>query len=410
MKMTLTERFLKYVKIDSQSDEYSDNTPTTEKQFNIAKELVADLKEIGCTDAVCDSHCYVYAHIPATKGYENRPAIGFIGHMDTSPDFSGTGVNPIVTENYNGKDLPLGSGRTLKVSDFPDLKKLKGRTLITSDGSTLLGADDKAGVTEIICAAEKIIKENIPHGKICICFTPDEETGGGTKCFDLEKFGADFAYTLDGEIEGEIVCENFNAAHASFEISGFNVHPGSAKNTMKNASQIAFEINSMLPSGERPEYTEHYEGFYHLCHMSGNVESAKLEYIVRDHDSNRFEARKKTLIHIEALINEKYGKGTVKLELRDQYRNMAEIIERKENRHLIENAVKAIKAVGLKPVKEPIRGGTDGAALSFLGLPCPNLGTGGYAFHGPYEHCTVEGMQLCSDIAVEIAKLYAEKK
>lgn len=406
--MTLTERFLKYVKIDSQSDEYAESTPTTEKQFNMAKELAKDLKEIGCADAEYDSHCYVYAHIPATIGYEDKKAIGFIGHMDTSPDFNGANVSPRIIENYNGKDVALGSGRTLKVSDFPSLKKLKGKTLITTDGSSLLGADDKAGVTEIICAVERIIKESIPHGKICICFTPDEETGGGTKCFDLKKFGADFAYTLDGETEGEIVCENFNAAHAIFEISGFNVHPGTAKNTMKNASQIAFEINSMLSSGERPEHTEHYEGFYHLCHMSGNVEAAKLEYIIRDHDASRFEARKKTMLHIEEYINEKYGKDTVKLDLKDQYRNMIEIISKKENCHLEENAIKAIKAVGLKPIKEPIRGGTDGATLSFMGLPCPNLGTGGYAFHGPYEHCTVEGMQLCSDIAVEIVKIYSK--
>ncbi len=351
--------------------------------------------------------CYVYGVIPPISGYEKIPAIGFIAHMDTSPDFSGQNVNPQFIPEYDGKDVRLSqSGRMLSVERFPHLTSLKGRTLITTDGTTLLGADDKAGIAEILTACERILTENIPHGKICIAFTPDEEIGKGADHFDIERFGADFAFTIDGGEEGEINFENFNACDAKFEINGVNVHPGSAKNVMVNASLVAFEINSMLPSGEIPGNTEDYEGFFHLCDMEGKVEKARLRYIVRDHSKEIFESKKETLRLIGKLINEKYGDGTVELDITDQYSNMAEVV--KPHFHLIKTAQIAMKNVGLIPVTVPIRGGTDGARLSFMGLPCPNLCTGGYAYHGPFEHITAEGLENCTNLIVEIVNLYAK--
>ena len=289
---------------------------------------------------------------------------------------------------------------------FSHLKNLKGRTLITTDGTTLLGADDKAGISEILTACERIIKENIPHGKICIGFTPDEEVGRGADLFDVKNFGADFAYTIDGGIEGELSYENFNAASAQVEIKGVSVHPGSAKNTMINAANVAIEFNSMLPSGERPEYTENYEGFYYLERFNGSTEKASMNYILRDHDMNKLQAKKDTLLLVEKLLNEKYGENTVKVTIKDQYKNMVEHI--KPCFHLIENAKKAMETLGVKPIVEPIRGGTDGATLSYMGLPCPNLGTGGHAFHGEYEHITAEAMDICTNIILEIVKIYAK--
>lgn len=407
--MRAYERLLKYVKINTKSDENSTTVPTTAIQFDLAKVLVEELKTLGCEKVKVDENCYVYAEIPAGEGCENAPAIGFIAHMDTSPDFSGEGVNPQIHENYDGGDIVLGdSGRVLSVKTFPHLPTLKGRTLITTDGTTLLGADDKAGLAEIMTLAERIITENIPHGKICIGFTPDEEVGSGADHFDVKGFGADYAYTVDGGSEGSLEYENFNAAGARFTVNGVNVHPGSAKNVMVNAILVAMEINSMLPSADVPSKTEGYEGFFHATDMSGDVEKATISYIVRDHSAEMFEARKTILRHIEKTLNEKYGEGTVVLELRDQYRNMYEMIL--PAKHLVDNAILAAERCGLTPTVEPIRGGTDGARLSYMGLPCPNLGTGGYAFHGPFEHITVEGMDGATNMLAEIVKIYSEIK
>lgn len=404
--MRAYERMLNYVKVWTTSDSSSETVPSTSRQFDLAKLLVEEMKELGIEDAHVDEKCYVYGTIPATKGYENKAKLGFIAHLDTSEDISGQNVNPQIIENYNGEDIVLGdSGRVIRVSDFPHLEGFKGRTLITTDGTTLLGADDKAGIAEIMTAIERIQKENIPHGKICIGFNPDEEIGTGAHNFDVEKFGADYAYTLDGWLEGQIEYENFNASSATFEIKGINVHPGSAKDIMVNSQLIAMEINAMLPN-ETPANTEGYEGFYHLMSTVGSVENSKLSYIVRDHDADKFDKRNEFLRSIEKTMNEKYGEGTVTLTIKEQYRNMKEKIE--PCMHLIDNAKKAIKSVGLEPTVDAIRGGTDGAQLSFKGLPCPNLGTGGAAYHGACEHISVEGMDKVVDIVVELVKIYSE--
>lgn len=403
--MRAYERMLNYIKIWTTSDSSSESVPSTSRQFDLARILVEEMKKLGIEDAHVDDKCYVYGTLPAKKGYEDKTKLGFIAHLDTSEDMSDQNVNPQIIENYDGKDINLGeSGRVIKVSDFEHLKDFKGRTLITTDGSTLLGADDKAGIAEIMTAIEIIQKENIPHGKISIGFNPDEEIGTGAHNFDVKKFAADFAYTVDGGLEGQIEYENFNASSALFEIKGINVHPGSAKDIMVNSQLIAMEINSMIPN-ETPANTEGYEGFYHLIESLGTVEYSKLNYIVRDHDAEKFEERNKFLKNIEKTINEKYGEDTVTLTIKEQYRNMKEKIE--PCMHLIENAKKATKAVGLEPTVDAIRGGTDGAQLSFKGLPCPNLGTGGAAYHGVYEHISVEGMDKVVDILVELVKIYA---
>ena len=403
--MRAYERMLNYIKIWTTSDSSSESVPSTSRQFDLARILVEEMKKLGIEDAHVDDKCYVYGTLPAKKGYEDKTKLGFIAHLDTSEDMSGQNVNPQIIENYDGKDINLGeSGRGIKVSDFEHLKDFKGRTLITTDGTTLLGADDKAGIAEIMTAIEIIQKENIPHGKISRGFNPDEEIGTGAHNFDVKKFAADFAYTVDGGLEGQIEYENFNASSALFEIKGINVHPGSAKDIMVNSQLIAMEINSMIPN-ETPANTEGYEGFYHLIESLGTVEYSKLNYIVRDHDAEKFEERNKFLKNIEKTINEKYGEDTVTLTIKEQYRNMKEKIE--PCMHLIENAKKATKAVGLEPTVDAIRGGTDGAQLSFKGLPCPNLGTGGAAYHGVYEHISVEGMDKVVDILVELVKIYA---
>lgn len=403
--MRAYERMLNYIKIWTTSDSSSESVPSTSRQFDLARILVEEMKKLGIEDAHVDDKCYVYGTLPAKKGYEDKTKLGFIAHLDTSEDMSGQNVNPQIIENYDGKDINLGeSGRVIKVSDFEHLKDFKGRTLITTDGTTLLGADDKAGIAEIMTAIEIIQKENIPHGKISIGFNPDEEIGTGAHNFDVKKFAADFAYTVDGGLEGQIEYENFNASSALFEIKGINVHPGSAKDIMVNSQLIAMEINSMIPN-ETPANTEGYEGFYHLIESLGTVEYSKLNYIVRDHDAEKFEERNKFLKNIEKTINEKYGEDTVTLTIKEQYRNMKEKIE--PCMHLIENAKKATNAVGLEPTVDAIRGGTDGAQLSFKGLPCPNLGTGGAAYHGVYEHISVEGMDKVVDILVELVKIYA---
>ena len=405
--MRAYERFLNFVKIHTTSDENSNTTPSTRRQFDLAEILAEEMKKLGEKDVRVDENCYVYGAIPATPGYEDKPAIGLIAHLDTAPDFCGEHVNPQIYRNYNGEDVTLGdSGKVLSVKTFPHLKELKGRTLITTDGTTLLGADDKAGIAEIMTVAEELLKGTMPHGKICIAFTPDEEVGSGADKLDIPAFGAQYAYTADGGCENEIVYENFNASEAVFKIRGFNIHPGEARNKMINAALVGMEINSMLPNLETPAHTELYEGFFHLCEMEGTVENATLQYIIRDHSAASFEARENTLRHIEKIMNEKYGQGTVKLEIHEQYRNMIEKVA--PCMQLVDYAKDAIRELGMEPNTDPIRGGTDGAQLSFRGLPCPNLGTGGYAFHGPYEHITAEGMDTAVHVMLGILKRFAQ--
>lgn len=405
--MKAYERLLKYARIWTTSDEESTTSPTTSRQFDLAKQLVEEMKEIGIEDAYMDEFGYVYGHIPATPGYEDRTAIGFIAHMDTAPDYSGENVNPQIIENYDGNDVSLGtSGKVLSVAEFPSLKTLAGRTLITTDGTTLLGADDKAGIAEIMTVAEELIQENIPHGKVSISFTTDEEVGSGAKHMDLEVFGAPYAYTVDGGPEGEIQFENFNAASADFYVHGVNVHPGEAKGIMKNSQKIAMEIQGMLPVDEAPEYTEGYEGFFHLMEMTGTVEETKMSYLIRDFDSESYENRKELLQNITETVNKKYGEGTVELKLNDSYRNMREKIE--PCMELIDYAKKACEMADVKADIAPIRGGTDGARLSFVGIPCPNLGTGGYGFHGAFEHISAEGMDKAAAIIKNIILQFAK--
>ena len=405
--MKAYERLIKYAKVWTTSDEESTTSPTTKRQFDLAEMLVEEMKEIGIEDAHMDEYGYVYGHIPATPGYEECTPIGFIAHMDTAPDYSGEHVNPQLIKNYDGSDVVLGtSEKVLTVSEFPALKTLAGRTLITTDGTTLLGADDKAGIAEIMTVAEELIQGEIPHGKVSIGFTTDEEVGSGAEHMDLEKFGAPYAYTVDGGPEGEIQFENFNAASAEFYVHGVNVHPGEAKGIMKNSQKIAMEIQSMLPEKEAPEYTEGYEGFFHLMEMTGTVEETKMSYLIRDFDSVSYESRKVLLQNITEDMNKKYGAETVELVLKDSYRNMREKIE--PCMELIDYAKNACKMAGVEADVAPIRGGTDGARLSFVGLPCPNLGTGGYGFHGAFEHITAEGMEKAAEIIKNIIVQFAE--
>ena len=403
--MRAYERLLKYVKVWTTSDPESGTHPSTMRQFDLAHQLVQELKDLGLTDAHVDEHCYVYATLPATPGQESAKPLGFISHMDTTDDASGENVNPQIHPNYDGGKVVLpATGTVLDPAQFPFLTEMKGQTLITTDGSTLLGADDKAGVSEIMTMLERVITEKRPHGKLCIGFTPDEEIGEGASLFDVEGFGAAYAYTVDGEDAGEISYENFNAAAAVVTVHGFSVHPGSAKNTMINAQNVAMEFHAALPAFSRPEHTEGREGFFHLTSMVGDVTTAKLGYIVRDHDAAKFAARKAQMEHIAACLNEHYGEGTVELEIRDSYFNMLEKIQ--PHFHLVENARKAICAAGLEPIETPVRGGTDGATLSYMGLPCPNLGTGGFNFHGPCECITAEKMDQCTEILLNLVDLY----
>lgn len=395
--MRAYERFLNYVKVPTASLDGVDQVPSTQRQFDLSRLLAKEMEELGLEGVYVDEHAYVYGYIPASQGMEDKPCIAFNAHIDTVSVYDGEHVKPQVIENYDGGAVELGnSGKTLTPEQFPDLKAALGKTLITTDGTTVLGADDKAGIAEIMTAAERIIKEKLPHGRISLCFSPDEEVGNGGELMDLQRLGADFGFTVDGDDVNEINYETFNAAGAYWEINGFSVHPGSAKDTMINANLVAMEINSMLPAGDVPSKTENYQGFFHLTDMSGNVERANLEYIIRDHDPAIFEARKETMRHIEELINTKYGENTAKLTIKEQYRNMAILL--KDRMDIIALAEEAIRKRGLEPVSVPMRGGTDGACLSFRGLLCPNLGTGGHAFHGPYEHITAESM----DAAVEI--------
>jgi len=409
MKEKLLERFLNYVSIDTQSDPNSTTYPSTTKQFEIARLLVDELLQIGLDDAKVDKYGYVTATLPANTD-KDIPAIGFLAHYDTSPDMSGKDVKPQVIKNYDGKDVILNAGSNLvmKVVDFPELAKYKGQTLITTDGTTLLGADDKAGIAEIITAIEHLASNPlIKHGTIKVGFTPDEEISRGVDHFDVKSFGADYAYTFDGSEVGELEYENFNAASAKVKIQGRNVHPGYAKNKMINSMIIGYELNNMLPVSERPEFTEHYEGFFHLNKFDGTVEKTELQYIIRDHDAQKFERRKEILAQVTDFLNQKYGIGTVVLEMNDQYYNMREKVE--PDYHIVEIAEQAMRDLGIMPKIKPIRGGTDGSRLSYMGLPCPNIFAGGHNFHGKYEFIPLESMEKATKVILKIINLYYEK-
>ena len=409
MKKEVFERFLKYIKIDTQSDDTSDTYPSTKKQFDLAKVLQKELQEMGLKDISLDEHCYLMATLPANTT-KKIPTIGFIAHMDTCPDMSGANINPQIIQNYDGKDIVLNKEKNiiLAVSEFPELAEYKGQTLITTDGNTLLGADDKAGVAEIMTAIQYLVNHpEIKHGDIRVGFTPDEEIGRGVDKFDVKKFDAAFAYTLDGGGIGELEYENFNAAHAKVIFNGQNIHPGYAKNKMINALILAMEFNGMLPVNERPEFTQDYEGFYHLIKMEGAVENASIQYIIRDHDRKKFEAKKVFMQQTVDYMNKKYRENTVVLEMKDQYYNMREQVEK--TFHVVENVQKAMEELGIVPKIVPIRGGTDGARLSFMGLPCPNLFAGGHNFHGKMEYVSVESMEKAVQLVLKIIDIYSSK-
>ncbi len=407
-KQSLIDRFIRYVKIDTQSDDtVSDRFPSTEKQLVLSNLLVKELKELGLTDVTIDEFGYVMATVPSNID-KKVPTIGFLAHVDTAPDMPGKNVNPRFVENYDGKDIQLNTEVAITVKDFPELKHYVGQTLIVTDGTTLLGADDKAGLAEIMTAVEYMVSNpSFKHGPIRIGFTADEEVGRGVDHFDVKRFNADFGYTLDGGAIGELEYENFNAAGAKISIQGRNIHPGYAKDKMLNAIHIAQEFNAMLPSQERPEHTVGYEGFYHLIKIDGAVESATFQYIIRDHCRDKFEARKAFMQNVASYLNTKYGGGVVTLEIKDQYYNMREKVE--PVYHVVETAVKAMEAVGVKPLVKPIRGGTDGARLSYMGLPCPNLFAGGENFHGKHEYVPVESMVKASEVMLKIIEMYAAK-
>lgn len=406
----LTDRFIRYVKIDTQSDDtVSDRYPSTQKQLQLSNMLLKELKELGISDATIDEYGYVMGTVPANTD-KKLPTIGFLAHVDTSPDMSGANVKPRFVEQYDGSEMVLNKDLnvTLSPKDFPELKNYIGKTLIVTDGTTLLGADDKAGVAEIMTAVEYMVNNpQFKHGPIRIGFTVDEEVGRGVDHFDVKKFKADFAYTLDGGAIGELEYENFNAAGAKITIQGRNIHPGYAKDKMVNAILVAMEFNSLLPANQRPEHTQGYEGFYHLIKMDGTVENATFQYIIRDHNREKFEALKAFITKVTEFINMKYGEGTATLEMKDQYYNMREQVE--PVFHIVETAVKAMELVGVKPLVKPIRGGTDGARLSYMGLPCPNLFAGGENFHGKHEYVAVESMVKATEAMLKIIELYAKK-
>ncbi len=400
------ELFLEYVQIDTESAEESTTMPSTMKQHDLAALLEKQLQEMGAEEIVYDKeHCYVYASIPATAGCEDAPVIGFIAHMDTSPAVTGAGVKPRIIENYDGRDIVLNEEKqvVMRVADFPDLASCQGKRLIVTDGTTLLGADDKAGVAEIMAMASWLLQHpEIAHGKVRIGFTPDEEVGAGADHFNVELFGADYAYTVDGGPLGEMEFENFNAAGAKVSVHGRSVHPGSAKDKMRNAILMAQEFQSMLPVAENPMYTCGYEGFYHLDTLHGNVEEAVAEYIIRDHDRVKFEKKKEHFLRIAGYLNEKYGAGTFEIDMKDSYYNMREVIEK--NMFIIEQAKEAMAQLDVEPSVSPIRGGTDGARLSFMGLPCPNLCTGGRNAHGKYEYACIDDMETIVKLLVRIVE------
>ena len=403
--MNVTERFLKYVSFHTTSDQASTTTPSTDNQKVLAAELVKEMKEMGIADAQMDQYGYVYGTIEATKGCEDKPYIGLISHMDTSDAISGKDVKARIVKNYDGKDIVLNEEKNIimRTKEFSHMADYVGQDLIVTDGTTLLGADDKAGIAEILTLAEQLMNnKDIPHGRIRIGFTPDEEIGAGADHFDVERFNADFAYTVDGGKLGELEYENFNAAGAKVIVHGVNIHPGEAKNKMRNAILMGIEFNSMLPANEIPSCTEGYEGFQHISSISGNEEETVLEYIIRDHDKEKFNEKKATFEKVTAYLNDKYGEGTFELSLKDNYFNMKEKIV--NHMEIVDRAEAAMKKVGVEPIIVPIRGGTDGARLSFMGLPCPNLSTGGHNFHGRYEYIPVQSMEKMVQILQEIIK------
>ena len=410
MKEKILERFLRYIAIDTASDPDSESQPSTQKQLNLSRLLVKELKEMGIENASLDEFGYVMATIPSNlPGNKKVPTIGFIAHVDSAPDAPGANINPQIVKNYDGNDIVISKEKnmTMKVEEFPELAAYKGQTIITTDGNTLLAADDKAGVAEIMAAAEYIMNHpEFQHGTVKIGFTPDEEVGRGVDKFDVKKFGADYAYTMDGGQIGELEYENFNAASAKIYIQGRNIHPGYAKNKMINAINLASEFNAVLPVEQRPEFTQDYEGFYHIIRFEGTVEYAAIQYIIRDHDAIAFEAKKCFIEETITFMNKKYGEGTFRLEMKDQYYNMRKQIE--PHYHIIEKATKAMEMAGLTPLIKPIRGGTDGARLSFMGLPCPNIFAGGHNFHGRYEYIPLESMEKATEVILNVIKLYAQ--
>ena len=405
--MRAYERLLHYVSFGTQSDHTSETVPSTASQKVLAADLVEEMKKIGIADAFVDDKGYVYGSIPATKGKEDKPVIGFIAHMDTAEDASGDNIRAKVVE-YNGGDILLNEEKQIYLTEkeYPSIKKYVGQHLMVTDGTTLLGADDKAGVAEIMTAVETVIREGRPHGKLCIGFTPDEEIGRGANYFDVKGFGAQFAYTVDGGELGELEYENFNAGSANVQVNGLSIHPGSAKNAMLNASLLAMEFHQMLPVEQNPRYTEGYEGFFHLSEMKGHVEQAELDYIIRDHDRERFEEKKALFADCAARLNEIYGDGTAEAQINDSYYNMKEKVL--PHFHLIERAENAFRANGVEPQCVPIRGGTDGARLSWDGLPCPNLSTGGYNYHGVREWIPADSLEAMTNVLVTLTESFAE--
>ena len=406
--MKVQERFLKYISVDTTSDPSSDTFPSTGSQLDFAALLVEEMKEMGLQDVSCDENGYVFGTLPATITDYHGPVLGFIAHMDTAPASSGANIRPRTIENYDGKDILLNEETHMIMSpaDFENLRQYQGQDLIVTDGTTLLGGDDKAGLAEILTAAEFLLAHpEIPHGTIRIGFTPDEEIGQGADRFDVKRFGADFAYTMDGGECGELEYENFNAASAMVEITGLSIHPGSAKNKMKNALSIAMEFENLMPSAQKPEHTECREGFIHLDSMNGSVEYASMEYIIRDHDKTLFQQKKEVMEHAAAYLNQKYGDGTIDLQIEDSYFNMKEKIE--PHMHLIDSVLSVYEKLDIQPKVVPIRGGTDGARLSYMGLPCPNLGTGDHNCHGHYEFVCIQSMEKCVQVIVGLCRLYA---
>ena len=409
MQSKVNDRFLRYVKIDTQSDPEAEGCPSTKKQFHLAKELVRELNGFGLTDVSLDENAYVMATLPSNTD-KKIPKIGFIAHMDTAPDMSGKGVNPQLVKNYDGKDIILNEKENIILSpkDFPELMKYVGQDLYTTDGTTLLGADDKAGIAEIMTAIEYLVENpEIEHGEIKIGFTPDEEIGRGADLFDVKKFGADFAYTLDGGEIGELEYENFNASMAKITINGRNVHPGTAKNQMINSIMIAMELNAMLPVSERPEHTEGYEGFFMMMSFNGSVEKTDIMYIIRDHDMDKFKKKNELMYNVVDFLNKKYGENTIVMELKDQYYNMKEKVE--PVKYIVDIVENAMVELGIKPKIKAIRGGTDGSRLSYMGLPTPNIFAGGHNFHGKYEYIPLESMKKAVDIILKVIELYANK-
>lgn len=411
MKALVLEKFLRYIAIDTASDPESSSQPSTQKQLNLSRLLVKELQEMGVKDVELDQYGYVMATIPSNlPAGKVVPKIGFIAHVDSAPDAPGANINPQIIENYDGKDIIINASKNMvmKVEEFPELLNYKGQTIITTDGNTLLAADDKAGIAEIMTAAEFLMAHpEFPRGEIKIGFTPDEEIGRGVDKFDVEKFGAQWAYTLDGGEIGEMEYENFNAASAKIFIQGRNIHPGYAKDKMINAIILASEFNSLLPVEQRPEFTQDYEGFFHIIRFDGTVENSMIQYIIRDHDFDKFEQKKNFVEESVTYMNKKYGNGTFSLEMNDQYYNMRKQIE--PHYHIVEKAVEAMKMAGIEPNIKPIRGGTDGARLSFMGLPCPNIFAGGHNFHGRYEYVPLESMEKATQVILNIVKLYAQQ-